>query len=223
MTPACRFQRTRSWKRILTRTSRPRPSCSAVQQSPSGGVCFDEINDRRWSPSRLGAGGSAATIAPTYTAAVVVRYLFGAYDVPRRPLHGSPAPSTRAPVMPRVPAATMRDALPAPATHLPGDGQPLHARTEGCAPRAHANNVDSSERRAYASFLNRIECHFWAVGEFVVKNADHPDWDALAKATADYIHLRNRTHGGGPIGRDRSPPPRGVIISFAVRPNRATH
>ena len=54
-----------------------------------------------------------------------------------------------------------------------------------------------AERRAgatptYASFLNRIECHFWAIGEFVVNNADYPDWDTLAKAMADYIHLRNR-------------------------------
>jgi hypothetical protein len=24
----------------------------------------------------------------------------------------------------------------------------------------------------YASFLNRIECHFWAIGEFVINNAD---------------------------------------------------
>jgi hypothetical protein len=46
----------------------------------------------------------------------------------------------------------------------------------------------------YASFLNRIECHFWGIGEFVVKNADYPDWDALAKAMADHIRYRNGPH-----------------------------
>ncbi len=43
----------------------------------------------------------------------------------------------------------------------------------------------------YASYLNRIECHFAATSEFVVKNADYPDWPALQKALADYIGLRN--------------------------------
>ena len=43
----------------------------------------------------------------------------------------------------------------------------------------------------YASFLNRIECHFWAIGEFVVNNADYPDWNAVKKAMADHIHYRN--------------------------------
>jgi transposase len=33
----------------------------------------------------------------------------------------------------------------------------------------------------YASFLNRIECHFWGIGEFVINNADHHSWDALAR------------------------------------------
>ena len=46
----------------------------------------------------------------------------------------------------------------------------------------------------YASFLNRIECHFWGIGEFVINNADYPDWDALAKAMADHIRYRNGPH-----------------------------
>jgi transposase len=66
---------------------------------------------------------------------------------------------------------------------------------------AHNSNVQLVATPTYASFLNRIECHFWAIGEFVIKNADYPDWDTLAKAMADYIQLRNRTHGGGPIAQ----------------------
>jgi hypothetical protein len=46
----------------------------------------------------------------------------------------------------------------------------------------------------YASFLNRIECHFWGIGEFVINNADYPSWDALAKAMADHIRYRNGPH-----------------------------
>lgn len=30
------------------------------------------------------------------------------------------------------------------------------------------------------------------IGEFVVKNAHHPDWDTLAKAMAEHIRYRNR-------------------------------
>ena len=44
------------------------------------------------------------------------------------------------------------------------------------------------------SGLNRIECHFWGIGEFVIKTADYADWDALAKAMADHIRYRNGPH-----------------------------
>src|SRR3954469_23741613 len=43
----------------------------------------------------------------------------------------------------------------------------------------------------YASFLNRLECQFWAIGEFVTNNATCPDWNALATAMADHIPYRN--------------------------------
>jgi hypothetical protein len=47
-------------------------------------------------------------------------------------------------------------------------------------------NVELVPTPTYASYLNRIECHFAAVSEFVVKNADHPDWPTLQKALADH-------------------------------------
>jgi hypothetical protein len=37
------------------------------------------------------------------------------------------------------------------------------------------HNVELVFTPTYASFLNRIECHFWAIGEFVVNNADYPN------------------------------------------------
>ncbi len=56
------------------------------------------------------------------------------------------------------------------------------------------NNVELVFTPTYASFLNRIECHFWAIGEFVVNNADYPNWDAMKKAMADHITYRNGPH-----------------------------
>ena len=45
-----------------------------------------------------------------------------------------------------------------------------------------------------ASWLNRIKCHFWALGEFVVKNADYESWEELAGAMARHISYRNGPH-----------------------------
>jgi transposase len=56
------------------------------------------------------------------------------------------------------------------------------------------NNVELVFTPTYASFLNRIECHFWAIGEFVVNNADYPDWDTFKRAMADHIQYRNGPH-----------------------------
>ena len=67
-------------------------------------------------------------------------------------------------------------------------------------PRGAANGrVELVPTPTYASYLNRIECHFAAIAEFMIKNADYSDSPTPQKAMADYIHLRNRTHGGGPI------------------------
>jgi hypothetical protein len=38
------------------------------------------------------------------------------------------------------------------------------------------------------------EPHFWAIGEFVVNNADHPDWDTFKKPMADHIQYRSGPH-----------------------------
>ena len=43
-----------------------------------------------------------------------------------------------------------------------------------------------------ASHLNRIECHFWAFVEFVIKGSDDADWTEFTKAAQAYIRRRNR-------------------------------
>ena len=57
-----------------------------------------------------------------------------------------------------------------------------------------ANQVGLIPTPTNASHLNRIECHFWALGEFVIKNADYPDWEALGRAMAAHIRYRNGPH-----------------------------
>jgi transposase len=56
---------------------------------------------------------------------------------------------------------------------------------------AGANNVELVPTPTYASYLNRIESHFGAIGAFVVKNADYLDWDSFARAMAEHISYRN--------------------------------
>src|SRR3954453_22886276 len=67
----------------------------------------------------------------------------------------------------------------------------------------------------YASFLNRIECHFWGIGEFVINNADYPDWDTLAKAMANHIHYRKGPHRDQRlITAERKAPNRGRLTTM---------
>jgi transposase len=56
---------------------------------------------------------------------------------------------------------------------------------------AEDNNVELVPTPTYASYLNRIESHFGAIGEFVVNNADYLDRDSFALAIADHISYRN--------------------------------
>jgi transposase len=60
--------------------------------------------------------------------------------------------------------------------------------------RASLSNVELVPTPTYASYLNRIECHFWAIQEFVIKNADYDSWDELRFAMARHISYRNAPH-----------------------------
>ena len=160
-------------------------------------VCFDEMGPIQLIPHQ--GSGWAPTKRPerlraTYSKNDGVRYLFGAYDVHADRLHGRLRPhKSGQEVLALLPPDP--DALPTQAPDLPDRRQPLRAQD----PRRSAsgpseNNVELVFTPTYASFLNRIECHFWAISEFVVNNADYPDWDTLAKAMADHIRYRNGPH-----------------------------
>ena len=55
-----------------------------------------------------------------------------------------------------------------------------------------ASNIALVFTATYASWMNRIECHFTAVKRFVISNSDYPDHAAIAKAMQDYLRWRNR-------------------------------
>jgi hypothetical protein len=85
--------------------------------------------------------------------------------------------------------------------------------------RAEQSNVELVPTPTYADYLNRIESHFCAIREFVVKNADYLDRDAFAHAMAQHIRYRNeserRAEGTRPTG---SPPqPRRVSDDVPAR------
>ena len=66
--------------------------------------------------------------------------------------------------------------------------------TPDIKPWAVNNNVGLLPTPTNASHLNRIECHFWAFVEFVIKGSDYPDWAEFTKAAQAYIRRRNRDH-----------------------------
>ncbi len=59
---------------------------------------------------------------------------------------------------------------------------------------AAANRIELVPTPTYASYLNPVECHFSAISQFVVANADYLDWDAFAFALARHITYRNGEH-----------------------------
>jgi transposase len=201
------FQRTRSWKWS------PDPDFKAkaervlalYRDPPADGpvVCFDEMGPLQLIPHQ-GAGWARRRrperLRATYNRRGGTRYLFGAYDVHADRLMGRlRAHKSARDVLGFLQTIRMRY-RPQQRISLVMDNLSTHWTTD-IRDWAADSNVELVPTPTYASFLNRIECHFWAIGEFVIKNADYPDWNTLAKAMADYIHLRNRTHGGGPIAQ----------------------
>jgi transposase len=193
-------QRTRSWKQS------PDPEfaikaervLSLYRAKPADGVvvCFDEMGPIQLIPHQ-GSGWAPRTrperLRATYNRRGGTRYLFGAYDVHADRLHGRlRAHKNAGEVLAFFRQIRMRY-RPGMRIYLVMDNLSTH-KTPAIHEWAETSNVELVFTPTYASFLNRIECHFWGVGEFVVNNADYPDWDTLAKAMAHHIHYRNGPH-----------------------------
>ena len=193
-------QRTRSWKWSPDPDFRSKAErvLSLYRAKPEDGVvvCFDEMGPVQriphqgsgWAPQKL-----PGRLRATYKRLDGVRYLFAAYDVHADRLHGRlRAHKNSGEVLAFYRQIRMRYD-PKLRIYLIADNLSTH-KTPAIREWAENNNVELVFTPTYASFLNRIECHFWAIGEFVVKNADYPNWETLAKAMADHIRYRNGPH-----------------------------
>jgi len=193
-------QRTRSWKWSPDPDFTPKAErvLSLYRAKPEDGVvvCFDEMGPIQliphhgsgWAPAKL-----PERLRATYSKRNGVRYLFGAYDVHADRLHGRlRAHKNAGEVLGFFAQIRMRYDLRL-RIYLVMDNLSTH-KTPAIREWAEQANVELVFTPTYASFLNRIECHFWAIGEFVIKNADYPDWNTLARAMADHIRYRNGPH-----------------------------
>jgi transposase len=193
-------QRTRSWKwspdpDFVEKAERV---LGLYRAKPDDGVVvsFDEMGPIQLIPHH-GSGWASEKrcerLRATYNRRNGVRYLFGAYDVHADRLHGRlRAHKNAGEVLAFYQQIRMR--YPAKLRiYLIADNLSTH-KTPAIREWAESANTELVFTPTYASFLNRIECHFWGIGEFVINNADYPDWETLAKAMADHIHYRNGPH-----------------------------
>jgi transposase len=193
-------QRTRSWKWSPDPdfAEKAERVLGLYRHKPDDGVvvCFDEMgpigliahHGSGWAPEKR-----PERLRATYSKPNGVRYLFGAYDVHADRLHGRlRAHKNALEVLAFYRQIRMRYDR-RQRIYLIADNLSTH-KTPAIRQWANDNNVELVFTPTYASFLNRIECHFWGIGEFVVKNADYADWDTLAKAMADQIRYRNGPH-----------------------------
>jgi transposase len=193
-------QRTRSWKWSPDPdfAEKAERVLGLYRHCPENGVvvCFDEMGPIQLIPHQ--GSGWAQHKRPerhraTYSKNGGVRYLFGAYDVHADRLHGRMRPHKSGHEVLAFYRQIRMRYRPKIRIYLIADNLSAH-KTPEIRAWAAANNVELVFTPTYASFLNRIECHFWAINEFVVNNADYPDWNAVKKAMADHIHYRNGPH-----------------------------
>ena len=193
-------QRTRSWKWSPDPHFKERAErvLSLYREPPADGpvICFDEMGPIQliphqgsgWAPEKL-----PERLRANYAKTGGVRYLYGAYDVGRDYLHGRLRPCKGGhEVLGFLSQIRMRYD-PRLRIYLIQDNLSAHW-TPKVREWAELANVELVPTPTYASFLNRIECHFWAISEFVIKNADYGSWEELAIAMARHISYRNGPH-----------------------------
>ena len=193
------FQRTRSWKaspdpdyeakaaRILELYARPPADGGVV-------ISFDEMGPISLRPQH-GRGwatrGRPERHRATYTRRQGIRYLLGALDVHADYLRARLRPGRNG-LSTLTAMRQIRAAYPVSRRiYWIQDNLSAHW-TPAIRAWAAESNVELVPTPTYASYLNRIEAHFGAISEFVVKNADYLDWDACARAMSEHIRYRNQ-------------------------------
>jgi transposase len=157
-------------------------------------VCFDECGPISLKP-HAGSGwfpaGKPARQRATYHRRHGTRKLLGAYDVGADVLWGRVEHRRVTGEVVLEFLQDIRSRYPAEVTvYIVMDNLSAHW-TPAIRRWAVNNNVGLLPTPTNASHLNRIECHFWAFAEFVVKGSDYRDWDEFTQATHAYIDRRN--------------------------------
>lgn len=195
------YQRTRTWKvspdpNYQAKRDRIRSLYARAEAGTLRGavvVCFDEFGPLSIRPQQGWCWASRRRTQrrrSDYNRRHGVRYLLGAYDVGADLLWGE---MTERKDAGRILAflQAIRARYP---THLRiylvMDNLSTHWTAE-IRRWARRNRVSLVPTPTYASYLNRIECHFFGIKEFCINNSDHPDHAALEKAIMDYIDYRN--------------------------------
>ncbi|HEV2769566.1 MAG TPA: IS630 family transposase, partial [Solirubrobacteraceae bacterium] len=195
------FQRTRTWKAspdpdFEVKAARVLELCAAPPADGGAVIAFDQMGPLSLRP--MAGAGWAVRKRPERQRATFhrrhgVRYVMGAYDVHDDRLRVRLRPRRRG----QDNLAFMRQirtAIPArrPIYWIQDN---LSANwTPDIRAYAAANKIELVATPTYASYLNPVECHFFPISEFVVRNADYVDWDAFAWALARHVTHRNGPH-----------------------------
>ena len=194
------FQRTRTWKASPDPDYEPKAArvLALYAKAPEGGVVisFDQMGPISLRP-HAGAGWAPRKRPErqraTFNRRHGTRYVFGAHDVHADRLRVRLRPRRRGSdnlaFMRQIRASYPRRLR----IYWVQDNLSANWTPEIRAFAA-ANNIEMVPTPTYASYLNRVECHFLPISEFVVKNADYLDWDAFAHALARHVTYRNGPH-----------------------------
>jgi len=194
------FQRTRTWKaspdpdyeektaRVLALCDEPPRDGPVVSFDQMGPVSLRPTAGVGWARKRRPERQRA-----DYNRRAGTRYVFGAYDVHHDRLRVRLRPKRAGSDMLTF-MRQIRLAYPA--------RQRIHWIQDNLSANwvppirafAAANRIELVPTPTYASYLNPVECHFSALSQFVVTNADYLDWDAFGHALAKYVTYRNSDH-----------------------------
>jgi hypothetical protein len=194
------FQRTRSWKRSTDPLFEEKATriMALYRICPADGVvvCFDEFGPvslqpypghcyaQRKRPWRQRA---------TYVRRGGVGYFFGAYDVHADVLFGGYRLAKRTTEVLAFYKYIRRRYPEHLRVYLVNDNLSLHW-TPLIREWAAAHNVELVATPTSASHLNRIECHFQPLREFVLNASDYTSHREVAVAFRRYLRRRNTDH-----------------------------
>jgi transposase len=194
------FQRTRSWKRSTDPAFEDKATriMALYRTCPSDGVvvCFDEFGPISLQP--YPGHCYAQRKRPWRRRATYVRrggigYFLGAYDVHADVLFGGyrlAKTTTEVLAFYRYIRRRYPDDL---RIYLVNDNLSLHW-TPAIRAWAESHNVELVPTPTSASHLNRIECHFRPLREFVLNASDYASHAEVAKAFRRYVRRRNTDH-----------------------------